>query len=76
MLHDDSVLTINAVAALLGISPDLLRRAERSGLIPRAARSPGGHRRYELADVDPIRRALEAAHRRRAAARSLEGSER
>ena len=40
-------------AALLGVSPNTLRRAEESGVIP-CVRSPGGHRRYRRRDLDKL----------------------
>jgi DNA-binding transcriptional MerR regulator len=52
------MLTINAVATMLHVSVDFIRRAERLGLIPRASRTPGGHRRWSPSDLDFIRAAL------------------
>lgn len=51
-------LSITAISMLVGRSGDVLRRAERLGLIPRADRTAGGHRRWRVEDLPAIRRAL------------------
>jgi DNA-binding transcriptional MerR regulator len=51
-------LSITAISMLVGKSGDVLRRAERLGLIPRADRTVGGHRRWRVEDLPAIRRAL------------------
>lgn len=45
---------INEAARNLGISVDSLREWERQGTIPKAKRTPGGHRRYSDTDLDRI----------------------
>jgi DNA-binding transcriptional MerR regulator len=51
-------LDVRAVAALHNVSPDVVRRAERDGFIPRAARTPGGHRRWDVSQLEEIRAGL------------------
>ena len=41
-------------AALTGFSLDTLRYYEREGILPRVARSAGGHRQYSQADVNTL----------------------
>ena len=53
-------MTTGDVARKLGISPSLIRKAERQGRIPRARRlrvgnQPHGHRRYTDEDLEIIR---------------------
>lgn len=55
MAADRDYLTIGDLAQRYGVSAESLRVWERQGLIPRAHRTPGGHRRYTRAHV----RALE-----------------
>jgi DNA-binding transcriptional MerR regulator len=51
-------LRTNAAADLLGVSPNTLRSWERRFGYPNPRRSPGGHRQYELSDLEALRRAL------------------
>ena len=51
-------LRTNAAADLLGVSPNTLRSWERRFGYPSPRRSPGGHRQYELTDLEALRRAL------------------
>jgi transcriptional regulator with XRE-family HTH domain len=56
-------MRVGDVARKLGVSPSLVRKAERSGRIPRARRlrvgnQPHGHRRYTDEDLDRIREAF------------------
>jgi DNA-binding transcriptional MerR regulator len=51
-------IVIGAVAALIHVSSDLLRRAEREGAIPKAHRSPRGHRRWDVSQLEAIRSGL------------------
>ena len=48
----------NAAADLLGVSPNTLRSWERRFGYPRPRRTPGGHRQYDLAELQALRRAL------------------
>jgi len=43
---------------MLGVSPNTLRSWERRYGFPRPHRTAGGHRQYQLADVEALRRAL------------------
>ena len=43
-----------AVARATGVSTDTLRHYERQGLLPRAARSPSGYRRYSVLTVQRV----------------------
>lgn len=55
-------LRTNAAADLLGVSPNTLRSWERRFGYPSPRRSPGGHRQYELSDLEALRRALAETH--------------
>jgi DNA-binding transcriptional MerR regulator len=48
----------NAAAAMLGVSPNTLRGWESRFGYPAPARSDGGHRQFELAEVEALRQAL------------------
>ena len=52
----------NAAAALLGVSPNTLRSWERRFGYPEARRSEGGHRQFELAQLEALRQALAETH--------------
>jgi len=49
----------NAAAVMLGVSPNTLRSWERRYGFPQPLRSPGGHRLFELREVEALRSALE-----------------
>lgn len=51
-------MRIRAAAQAVGISPDFLRRLERDGQVPPAARDVNGHRRYSPEDLEAVRRAV------------------
>ena len=56
-----SGIRTNAAAELLGVSPNTLRSWERRfGYKPR--RTQGGHRQYDLAELESLRRALLETH--------------
>jgi DNA-binding transcriptional MerR regulator len=57
-------MRIGDVAARLGISREWLRRLERAGKLPPAARDINGHRRYSPQDIAAMRRALLNSKRR------------
>lgn len=57
-----SGIRINAAAELLGVSPNTLRSWERRFGYPSPRRSDGGHRQYDLADLEALRRALLDTH--------------
>lgn len=47
-------LSIGEAARMLGVTPDTLRRWETEGRIV-SARTPGGQRRYDLAEIERVR---------------------
>lgn len=49
----------NAAAGMLGVSASTLRSWERRFGYPQPARTSGGHRQYELAEVQALRQALD-----------------
>src|SRR5919197_2289591 len=57
-----SVVRTNAAAAMLGVSPNTLRSWERRFDYPRPRRTQGGHRQYELAEVEALREAFAETH--------------
>jgi MerR family transcriptional regulator, light-induced transcriptional regulator len=57
-----SGIRTNAAAELLGVSPNTLRSWERRFGYPEPRRSAGGHRQYELAELEALRRALLETH--------------
>ena len=52
----------NAAAELLGVSPNTLRSWERRFGYPAPRRTAGGHRQYELGELEALRRALLETH--------------
>ena len=59
---DMSVVRTNAAAVMLGVSPNTLRGWERRHGFPTPRRTPGGHRQYDLAEVEALREAFEETH--------------
>ena len=57
-----SGIRTNAAAELLGVSPNTLRSWERRFSYPKPRRTQGGHRQYELAELESLRRALLETH--------------
>jgi DNA-binding transcriptional MerR regulator len=57
-----SGIRTNAAAELLGVSPNTLRSWERRFGYPEPRRTPGGHRQYELNELEALRRALLETH--------------
>jgi DNA-binding transcriptional MerR regulator len=57
-----SGIRTNAAAVMLGVSPNTLRSWERRYGFPRPHRSPGGHRQYELAEIESLRLTLDETH--------------
>jgi DNA-binding transcriptional MerR regulator len=53
-----SAIRTNAAAAMLGVSPNTLRGWESRYGYPAPARSGGGHRQFELAEIEALRQAL------------------
>jgi MerR family transcriptional regulator, light-induced transcriptional regulator len=52
-----SVIRTNAAAALLGVSPNTLRSWEGRFGYPTPARTGGGHRQFELTEIEALRQA-------------------
>jgi MerR family transcriptional regulator, light-induced transcriptional regulator len=52
----------NAAAAMLGVSPNTLRSWERRFGYPSPQRTDGGHRQFELSEVEALRAAFEETH--------------
>src|SRR5687767_2331607 len=57
-----SGIRTNAAAELLGVSPNTLRSWERRFGYPSPRRTAGGHRQYELNELEALRRALLETH--------------
>jgi DNA-binding transcriptional MerR regulator len=56
------VIRTNAAAAMLGVSPNTLRSWERRYGFPEPRRTAGGHRQFDLADIEALRTAFEETH--------------
>jgi DNA-binding transcriptional MerR regulator len=56
------MIRTNAAAMMLGVSPNTLRSWERRYGFPRPQRSPGGHRHYELFEIEALRQTLAETH--------------
>ncbi len=57
-----SAIRTNAAAAMLGVSPNTLRSWERRFGFPSPRRSAGGHRQFDLGEIEALRSALEETH--------------
>lgn len=57
-----SGIRTNAAAELLGVSPNTLRSWERRFGYPKPRRTQGGHRQYDLGELESLRRALHETH--------------
>jgi MerR family transcriptional regulator, light-induced transcriptional regulator len=57
-----SGIRTNAAAELLGVSPNTLRSWERRFGYPKPRRTQGGHRQYDLSQLESLRRALLETH--------------
>jgi DNA-binding transcriptional MerR regulator len=57
-----SGIRTNAAAELLGVSPNTLRSWERRFDYPKPRRTQGGHRQYDLTELEALRRALLETH--------------
>ena len=57
-----SGIRTNAAAELLGVSPNTLRSGERRFPYPKPRRTQGGHRQYDFAELESLRRALLETH--------------
>jgi hypothetical protein len=52
----------NAAAAMLGVSPNTLRSWERRFGFPEPTRTAGGHRQFDLAQIEALRASFEETH--------------
>jgi DNA-binding transcriptional MerR regulator len=57
-----SVVRTNAAAEMLGVSPNTLRSWERRFGYPCPRRTDGGHRQYELAELEALKEAFAETH--------------
>lgn len=57
-----SVVRTNAAAAMLGVSPNTLRSWERRFGFPCPRRTQGGHRQFDLAEIEALRQAFAETH--------------
>jgi DNA-binding transcriptional MerR regulator len=53
-----SAIRTNAAAAMLGVSPNTLRSWERRFNYPQPRRTKGGHRQYDMAEIEALREAF------------------
>lgn len=51
---ESDLLRVGLASQILGVSPDTLKRYEKSGLIT-STRTPTGHRRFRKDDVERLR---------------------
>jgi DNA-binding transcriptional MerR regulator len=56
------VIRTNAAAAMLGVSPNTLRSWERRFGFPEPRRTTGGHRQFDLGQIEALRAAFEETH--------------
>jgi DNA-binding transcriptional MerR regulator len=57
-----SAIRTNAAAALLGVSPNTLRSWESRFGYPKPRRTEGGHRQFDLAEIEALRQAYTETH--------------
>jgi DNA-binding transcriptional MerR regulator len=57
-----SVVRTNAAAAMLGVSPNTLRSWERRFGFPAPRRTQGGHRQFDLSEIEALRQAFVETH--------------
>lgn len=57
-----SGIRTNAAAVMLGVSPNTLRSWERRFGYPSPARTSGGHRQYELHEIEALKQAFDETH--------------
>jgi hypothetical protein len=56
------VIRTNAAAAMLGVSPNTLRSWERRFGYPTPRRTQGGHRQFDLVEIEALRTSFEETH--------------
>jgi DNA-binding transcriptional MerR regulator len=57
-----SIVRTNAAATMLGVTPNTLRTWEHRFGYPTPQRTEGGHRQFELAEIEALRQALRETH--------------
>jgi DNA-binding transcriptional MerR regulator len=57
-----SAVRTNAAAAMLGVSPNTLRSWERRFGFPAPRRTQGGHRQFDLTEIEALRQAFAETH--------------
>jgi MerR family transcriptional regulator, light-induced transcriptional regulator len=57
-----SAIRTNAAAAMLGVSPNTLRSWEQRFGYPSPRRTEGGHRQFELGEIEALRQAFAETH--------------
>jgi DNA-binding transcriptional MerR regulator len=57
-----SAIRTNAAAAMLGVSPSTLRSWERRFGYPMPERTEGGHRQFELSEIEALRQSFSETH--------------
>jgi DNA-binding transcriptional MerR regulator len=57
-----TAIRTNAAALMLGVSPNTLRSWERRFGYPTPQRTAGGHRQFDLAEIEALRQAFEETH--------------
>ncbi len=57
-----SAIRTNAAAAMLGVSPSTLRSWERRFGYPMPQRTEGGHRQFELSEIEALRQSFSETH--------------
>jgi DNA-binding transcriptional MerR regulator len=57
-----SAIRTNAAAAMLGVSANTLRSWERRFSFPKPNRTSGGHRQYDLREIEALRQAFAETH--------------
>jgi MerR family transcriptional regulator, light-induced transcriptional regulator len=57
-----TAIRTNAAAAMLGVSPNTLRSWERRFGFPMPRRTEGGHRQFDLQEIEALRQAFEETH--------------
>jgi DNA-binding transcriptional MerR regulator len=57
-----TAIRTNAAAVMLGVSPNTLRSWERRFGYPSPSRTAGGHRQYDLKEIEALRQAFEETH--------------
>jgi hypothetical protein len=62
MLPVMAAIRTNAAAAMLGVSPNTLRSWERRFGFPAPQRTEGGHRQFEIGEIEALRSAFEETH--------------